>query len=65
MDQDKISFLSLNKAANFLGVNEIVNLDQKSINSIRKLSKTLGCMEHDLLKDICSPKEANPEIIIE
>ena len=41
---------SLNKAANLLGVNEINKFDYKSLNSIRKLAKTLGCNEYDLMK---------------
>jgi glycosylphosphatidylinositol transamidase (GPIT) subunit GPI8 len=44
------SSLSLNKAANLLGVNEINKFDYKSLNSIRKLAKTLGCNEYDLMK---------------
>jgi hypothetical protein len=44
------SQLSLNKAAHLLGVNEINNFDYKSLNSIRKLAKTLGCNEYDLMK---------------
>jgi hypothetical protein len=41
---------SLNKAANLLGVNEINKFDYRSLNSIRKLAKTLGCNEYDLMK---------------
>jgi hypothetical protein len=41
---------SLNKAANLLGVNELNKLDYRSLNSIRKLAKTLGCNEYDLMK---------------
>jgi hypothetical protein len=41
---------SLNKAAHLLGVNELNSLDYKSLNSIRKLSKTLGCAEVDLMR---------------
>jgi hypothetical protein len=43
---------SLNKAASLLGVNEINNLDYKSLNSIRKLSDKFGCMEYDLIKNL-------------
>jgi hypothetical protein len=45
--------ISLSKAANLLGVDEIVNFDYKSLNSIRKLSKTLGCREYELMKNLC------------
>ncbi len=41
---------SLNKAANLLGVNELNKFDYRSLNSIRKLAKTLGCNEYDLMK---------------
>jgi hypothetical protein len=44
------SHTSLNKAANLLGINELNNFDYKSLNSIRKLAKTLGCNEYDLMK---------------
>jgi hypothetical protein len=45
--------VSLSKAANFLGVDEIVNFDYKSLNSIRKLSKTFGCTENELIRNLC------------
>ena len=48
--------MSLNKAANLLGVNEINKFDYKSLNSIRKLAKTLGCNEYDLMKSLTTPK---------
>jgi hypothetical protein len=48
------SQISLNKAANLLGVNEINKFDYKSLNSIRKLAKTLGCNEYDLMKTFSS-----------
>lgn len=48
--------MSLNKAATLLGVNEIINYDYKSLNSIRKLSKTLGCSEFSLIRDLCPSK---------
>lgn len=41
---------SLKKAALLLGVNEINKFDYKSINSIRKLAKTFGCDEYELIK---------------
>jgi hypothetical protein len=41
---------SLNKAAHLLGVNEINRFDYKSLNSIRKLAKTFGCEEYELMK---------------
>lgn len=44
---------SLKKAAHRLGVTEINNFDYRSLNSIRKLSKTLGCKEYDLMKSFC------------
>lgn len=44
------SSLSLNKAANLLGCNELNKFDYKSLNSIRKLAKTFGCNEYDLMK---------------
>ncbi len=47
--------LSLNKAAHLLGVTEINNFDYRSLNSIRKLSKTLGCKEYDLMKTFSNP----------
>lgn len=47
---------SLNKAAHLLGVNEINNFDYKSLNSIRKLAKTLGCNEYDLMKSFANPR---------
>ena len=51
---------SLSKAANLLGVDEIVNFDYKSLNSIRKLSKTFGCNEELLMKNLCPiPKSEN------
>lgn len=46
----KNDFLSLNKAAYLLGCTEINKFDYKSLNSIRKLAKTLGCHEYDLMK---------------
>ena len=46
--------VSLNKAAHLLGVNEINKFDYKSLNSIRKLAKTLGCNEFDLMKSFHS-----------
>ncbi len=51
-DSNKMDNLptSLNKAANLLGVNELNKLDYRSLNSIRKLAKTLGCNEFDLMK---------------
>lgn len=48
------SHTSLNKAANLLGVNELNKLDYKSLNSIRKLAKTFGCNEYDLMKTFAS-----------
>lgn len=42
--------VSLNKAAHLLGINELNKFDYKSLNSIRKLAKTLGCNEFDLMK---------------
>ena len=50
MSEANANQLSLNKAAHLLGVTEINNFDYKSLNSIRKLSKTLGCNEYDLMK---------------
>ena len=52
IDSNKMDNLptSLNKAANLLGVNELNKLDYRSLNSIRKLAKTLGCNEFDLMK---------------
>lgn len=47
---------SLNKAAHLLGVNEINKLDYKSLQSIRKLAKTLGCNEFDLMKSFQTQK---------
>ena len=47
---DETSTQSLKKAAYRLGVTEINNFDYRSLNSIRKLSKTLGCKEYDLMK---------------
>ncbi len=51
---DSQQTVSLNKAANLLGVNEINKFDYKSLNSIRKLAKTLGCNEYDLMKTFSS-----------
>jgi hypothetical protein len=50
LNEVKEENLSLNKAANLLGVNELNNFDYKSLNSIRKLAKTLGCNEFELMK---------------
>lgn len=45
---------SLSKAAIVLGVNgELTNLNVKNLNSLRKLSKTLGCNEDDLIRNLC------------
>ena len=41
---------SLNKAAHLLGINELNKFDYKSLNSIRKLAKTFGCNEVELMK---------------
>ena len=49
--------VSLNKAAHLLGVNEINKFDYKSLNSIRKLAKTLGCNEFDLMKSFQSQQQ--------
>jgi hypothetical protein len=62
------SHTSLNKAAHLLGINELSGLDYKSLNSIRKLSKTLGCNEFDLMKtftsgtDLSSDANQTPQI---
>lgn len=45
---------SLKKASLLLGVNEIKKFDYKSINSIRKLAKTFGCDEYELIKTFSS-----------
>jgi len=49
--------VSLNKAAHLLGVTEINKFDYKSLNSIRKLAKTLGCNEFDLMKSFQSQQQ--------
>lgn len=54
--------MSLSKAAHLLGVNEIVNFDYKSLNSIRKLSKTFGCTENELIKNLCPATTTGNEI---
>ena len=58
------SQLSLNKAAHLLGVNEINNFDYKSLNSIRKLAKTLGCNEYDLMKSFNNNSNVAVDVII-
>lgn len=45
---------SLKKASLLLGVNELKKFDYKSINSIRKLAKTFGCDEYELIKTFSS-----------
>lgn len=45
---------SLKKASLLLGVNELNKFDYKSINSIRKLAKTFGCDEYELIKTFSS-----------
>jgi len=59
------SATQLNKAANLLGVNELNKFDYKSLNSIRKLAKTLGCNEFDLMQTFNQPAQASSEKIVE
>ena len=44
--------LSLLKAASLLGCDELNALDNKSLQSVRKLAKTLGCGECELVKTL-------------
>jgi hypothetical protein len=55
------SVTQLNKAAHLLGVNELNKFDYKSLNSIRKLAKTLGCNEFDLMQTFSQPTQTASE----